>query len=87
MRSHGARVLIFRNPTDKKERELLEPYFEDRKVENASCQRAEDLAKKIVQYGNKIIAMVGLQYLVNIDRGLVNQLIFDGDFSGQNSSK
>lgn len=83
IRSTGARFILFRSPATKEEQETLFPYFEDVKIENASCQLATDLISKKVQYGNRIAAIIGTQYIINLSRGLQNKLIYEADFTGK----
>ena len=83
IRSTRARFILFRSPVSIKEQETLFPYFEDVKIENASCQLASDLISKKVQYGNRIAAIAGIQYIINLSRGKQNKLIYEADFTGK----
>lgn len=44
-------------------------------AENGSCQLKSDLERGIIQKGNKIVAMVGIQMLLNYLRGEKNRTI------------
>jgi len=50
-------------------------YIDENDTATYSCQDKSDLAKGYVQKGNKIAAMIGVQMLLNIDRGHDNHLI------------
>lgn len=86
IRSTGARYVLFSSPNTADESDRLYPYFEDAKVENASCQIKSDLDSGRVQYGNRIAALIGMQYLVNLYRKMENKLIHEDDFTGFGSN-
>ena len=49
-------------------------------IENASCQRPFELSGGIIQQGNKIIAGIGSQFVLNYIRGDKNPAKFSANF-------
>lgn len=74
LRSVGDEIVWARNPINTEEFLQLEPIFDDMKLENTSCQHKADLEAGIFQLGNRIVALVGVQLLLNINRGKRNGL-------------
>jgi hypothetical protein len=69
MRCQGAQVAIYtRSPKNTKER-MLTTLPESQEEGTASCQYAADLFANKIQQGNKIIAAIGSQAVLNIFRG------------------
>jgi membrane protein YdbS with pleckstrin-like domain len=49
--------------------------FLDDSTEEHSCQDESDLKKGWIQLGNKIVAMIGVQMIMNYQRGHLNRTI------------
>lgn len=64
---------VFCMPKETKLRDNLR--FIDDDSESYSCQDKSDLAQGYIQKGHKVAAMIGVQMLLNIDRGHDNHLI------------
>lgn len=77
LRSKGSEYLAIRNPHDKSEYEDLAPYYVDAGIEHTSCQLEADLLNNRVQVGNIKAAVQGLEFLLNIQVGLRNELKFE----------
>lgn len=71
LRATGRKVFCM--PKENKPRDNLR--FIDDDGENYSCQDKKDLERGFIQKGHKIAAMIGVQMLLNIDRGHDNHLI------------
>jgi len=74
LRSTGDELVWARNPQDQKEYDETEPLFADMGLEDKSCQLQADLANNLTKGGNRIVAYVGLEMLLNINRGIENEL-------------
>lgn len=78
MRSEGKTVICL-TKHEKNTKEELEKTLDD-SIESASCQLDWELKEGKVQMGNRIIAMIGLQYLLNYLRGENNPPIYSHRF-------
>lgn len=76
-RSKGARFIALRNPLTQEGIEILAPYFQHSDIEGDSCQVTADLMKNQIQVGNELAATCGIKFLLNMDRGLPNELFID----------
>lgn len=76
LRSEGNQVSAYTKGLDKIK--LLDTV--PKEVAGASCQRAYELEQGIIQNGNKIIASIGSQYLLNYFRGEMNKHQFNTIF-------
>lgn len=74
LRSVGDDIVWARNPKNDTEKIAQEALFMDMKLENRSCQLQSDLAGKNTKLGNRIVAYTGLALLLNINRGIDNDL-------------
>ena len=68
MRCSGTTAAVFTHTCDPEMFTLLLPDDVDNKV-GQSCQLEEDTADNIIQPGNMVAAMIGMQFLLNMVRG------------------
>ena len=66
MRATGKRVMVITSDYGKKALEYLPKKIGE---EDGSCQNAFELDKGIIQWGNRIIAPIGIQMFLNAYRG------------------
>jgi molybdopterin/thiamine biosynthesis adenylyltransferase len=82
LRSHGRHIAMYtksdRNTPETMEETLPAPDMEEQGA--GSCQRQADLDAGIIQYGNRIIAAVGVQGLINHLRGEAQTSRFTREF-------
>ena len=72
LRANGSR--IFAMPKEKTLQENLK-FVDSKDMKEYSCQDKSDLEKGRIQLGNRIIAIIGTQMLLNIWRGYNNRII------------
>lgn len=72
LRASGRR--IFAMPKANKLEDNLK-FVDSKDLKNYSCQEKEDLDKGLIQKGNKIVALIGVQMLLNLLRGHNNRTI------------
>ena len=78
LRSEGRSVAAFCKHKQNTLQTMLETVPEE--VEDGSCQLAFEKSSGVVQNGNKIIAAVGAQYILNYRRGEANPPKFIATF-------
>lgn len=76
LRSEGNQVSAYTQGMDREK--LLETVSVD--AEDKSCQRDWELSQGIIHNGNKIIASIGSQYVLNWHRGEMNKRSFNTMF-------
>jgi hypothetical protein len=69
MRSEGQTFFIAESCEDNTPGTMLKTISTDEGGKGTSCQYAHELEKGIIQQGNKIVAAIGSQYLLNRLRG------------------
>jgi molybdopterin/thiamine biosynthesis adenylyltransferase len=80
LRSHG-RIIVRICRDRKNDLEYLMRTLPDKEQEDdGSCQRAIDLEKGIIQMGNRIIATIGCQTILNYIRGIAQDSRFTRQF-------
>jgi len=72
LRATGRR--LFAMPKNKILSENLK-FVDGKDLKEYSCQDSSDLKKGYIQKGNKIVAMIGIQMLLNYLRGHPNRLV------------
>jgi molybdopterin/thiamine biosynthesis adenylyltransferase len=78
LRSEGTSVAAFSKHKKNTVPRMLDTIPKEQ--ENQSCQRAFELESGIVQNGNKIVAAIGAQYILNWLRGEINPPVFSAKF-------
>ena len=78
LRSEGTSIAVFSKHKKNTAPRMLETI--PTKQENQSCQRSFELESGIVQNGNKIIAAIGAQFVLNWLRGIHNPPTFSAKF-------
>ena len=79
MRSEGSVIAIITKHADNTQ-EVLANLIKGDLEENRSCQLKADLDNKTIQLGNRIVATIGAQYLLNNTRGKPSPAFFSHRF-------
>jgi hypothetical protein len=80
LRSHGRIVVRLSKSSSNTKDYLMSTLPKEETHEDGSCQRAIDIENNLIQVGNRIIAMIGAQTIINHVRGVSQDSRFTRQF-------